>query len=186
MSKRYGRNQKRRHRETIAQLETEKRGLILWEQAKAEERRILEARLQDQKAHVREIADTINGVVAYSALLPPRQGPFGRDPGDNPLRVRLVQRRTMLDRCVPDREGVLPADLDVPILELDLWELRTILEKNLETFARLVHMLLPGPAGMVYRVSEATYRQLQRAHALPEVARIIFQQILKALQAADR
>lgn len=178
MSKRYGRNQKRRHREELAQLRADLVAQTAREREALRQRDSYEEQLRFQKEHLKEIADTINQVVSYSALLPPQEAPL-READVNPLRIHL---RRHAERPAIGA-GALVEDLAIPpLLELDLWELRVFLEQNLATFERLVHVLAPGPGGVTYRVTEAAYRQLM-AHkkGLPEVARMLYGELLKAL-----
>ncbi len=179
MSKRYGRNQKRRDRQRIADLETEKRTLILWERAKAREIESLFGRLKRQEEHVAEIADTINGVVEYSALLPPKKV-SGEPWTDNPRRHSLVpKRRFEISRF---DEPPTIENVSIDILELDLWLLEATLGQDTYHFERFVHVLAPGPSGARYRISESAYRQFLRGGA-PGIERELCRMITGVLRA---
>lgn len=111
MSRRYGRRQKQRHREEIARLKTE---LSASANAHAEERRRLVSELQRIEEHVREIAETIDGVVKFSALLPPRPTPLN-EREEMPAKVRFrIAKRTLPwlgDRLREDEPGLIELDL---------------------------------------------------------------------------
>lgn len=163
MSKRYGRNQKRRARERIGDLERASAMLTL------ERGRLIE-RLIEQERHCREIAETINEVVQHSALLPPQK--LGLDlHGSNPARLRLTPRRR--------RSLASQREASFSILELDLWLLKATLEENILAFERTVHVLLPGASGIEYRITADVARQVS---LLPEVARQIYNEVVQAMR----
>lgn len=188
MSKRYGRNRKRHHREQIEELERQKRILIEWERAKVIERESLACRLRDQEAHLRQVIDTINDIVAHSALTPPTEGPiYGH--GYNPERLRLVRRSRRSQVLLPtdEFESAIRA-MDDAILEVDLWELTSTLESYSKVFEKIIHVLVPGrshgdrPGHVAYRISQDAYHQFLRSGKLPELAKMLYRQIFHCLQ----
>lgn len=175
MSKRYGRNQKRRHREQIEELQRQKHTLIEWERVKAVERDLLEHKLRAQEAHITEIVDTINGIVQFSAITPPQECRY-LDPTDNLSRLRLVRRR----RCrTVDMD---PAELyDSDILELNLWELRTFIEDRIGIFEEIVHVLIPDGKAVCYKITRNAFEHFRRG-GLPELGRQLYGQIMGVLR----
>lgn len=196
MSKRYGRNQRRRDRQRIADLEWElerlagrlgiadEAGYALGHRLRManDENARLANRLRAQEAHVREIAKVINEVVDHSALLPPSEYRASESlRRDNPLRIRLVPRRRFLPPLHLSEPPTIE-NVKIDILELDLWLLRTTIEENDNEFQRFVHVIVPGPKGATYRVSESAYQQFLRSAGAPEVARMIYGQIVEVLR----
>lgn len=124
------------------------------------------------------MVEAINGVAEYSVLLPPKKLDGFEDYGERPRRLRLVVRQRMWRAPTTTLEPII----ELPILELDMWEVRATLEANADVMQRLVHVLLPDPkGGYIYRVSEQAWQQSKAAGMLPELARQIFQQILAAV-----
>jgi hypothetical protein len=197
MSKRYGRNQKRRDRRRIADLEWEKErlngrlgvadeaGFALGMRVRtlSNERDQLLERLRRQEEHVKEISDTINRVVDYSALLPPKKLGLTESRFDNPLRIRLAPKRR-LALSLP-QEPLTIENVKIDILELDLWLLEATLEENIHFFERFVHVLAPGPSGACYRISESVYRQFLRGEA-PGIELELCKQIMRVLRDQNR
>lgn len=189
MSKRYGRNQKRRHREQIEELERQKRILIDWERAKVVERESLERRLRDQEAHLRQVVDAINDVVAHSALLPPTDGPAHWG-GYNPERLRLTRRSHRNTTMLSTDE--VSSTYDDLVLEVNMWELEATLEQYSADFEKIVHVTVPGrswdsgPDHVTYRVSRDAYYQFLRSGKLPELAKMLYGKIFHCLQERSR
>lgn len=175
MSRRYGRNQKRRHRGRIAELESEVQRVWALAHTISAQRDRLSRKLKEQEAYVKEIAETINDIVDHSALLPPTSSPRKLDISFQPERLRLVARRL-------GSPVVADADVwDLGILEINLWNLRVLVEDHVEKFRKIVHVNVPSSKRIDYWISDSAWEHFVGGGKLPELAREIYSQIVNEL-----
>lgn len=169
MSRRYGRNQKRKHREEIARLRREmeaevkenRRAILKYAEALAAQRREMEG-----------LVEEIRAVCKDSALLPAREVAL---PGEGPWRMALQEPIRIRSRLFND-SLVEP----MMISTVDIYEVRAFLEEHLDTFRKIVHVKLPDR-----EVRLAVSREAMAAfgrHGLRQVAENLFSMLLGALQ----
>lgn len=169
MSKRYGRNQKRRHRERIAALES---GLARMGEMYNRDVKGLRQTLDDARRERDGIVETIRRRLPYSAMLPPRAigGPGGhfRYATDD---VRAVIR---------EAESAI-GDMSCSTVTVDLHALEAAIHDNLATLEREVHVRLADRA-MRYAVSSAALAQSAHRSAIEhEIARTVARAMADAL-----
>lgn len=180
MSRRYGRNQKRRYRDRIAELESEVQRVWVLAHTISAQRDRLSRKLKEQEAHVKEIAETINDIVDHSALLPPTSSPRNLDASFQPERLRLVARR-LGSPVVADADVWDLSEFDLGILEINLWNLRVLVENHVERFRKIVHVNVPDNKDIAYWISDAAWAHFAGGGKLPELAREIYSQIVGEL-----
>lgn len=168
---RYGRNQKRKHREEIARLKAEVQTLILWERAKAEERRNLDGALAAQRREMEGLVEEIRAVCRDSALLPPREVSL---PGHGPWV--LTEPSFPRTRWVPVYDSVV----EPMIATVDVYEVRAYLESHSNKFRKFVCVKLPDRE-IRFAVSCETIRAFGR-YGLRQMAENLFSMLWGALR----
>lgn len=162
MSKRYGRNQKRAHRERIAELEGQVRVLATRVEYSSGERLKLERALAAQRHEVRRIVDEIEAVSLHSAIIPAKELGLTH-PNEGPWRLRVLGER--LHVCTIATNASLEAPM--MISTVDIHEVSACLDRNLAAFQRIVHVKLPGSA-VRYAISREAMRAFSR-HGLGRI-----------------
>jgi hypothetical protein len=165
---RYGRNQKRAHREEIARLKAElqrletdsRRTILRYADALAAQRREMEGLVEEIRAVCRD-----------SALLPAREIVL---PGEGPWRLYQAPLRV--------RHVATAASMAEPMMiaTVDIYEVRAYLEQHLDTFRKIVHVKLPDR-----EVRLAVSREAMAAfgrHGLRQVAEHLFSMLWGALR----
>lgn len=169
--KRYGRNQKRAHREEIARLKAEVQRL---EADALVSLRSINRYSEALAAQVREmevLVKEIRTVCRHSALLPAHEVAL---PGDGPWELALNDRRPLLHLAN------LPEEPWVSIATVSVYEVRALLERSLETFRKIVHVKLPDRE-VRFAISREAMTAFGR-HGLREVARNLFSMLWGALR----
>lgn len=159
MSKRYGRNQKRRHRERIAALE----------EAYNRDVPMLQSSLAKVRRERDEIVETVTRRLPFSAMLPPRT-----------LRAQINGAAFCYPRL--GRYDDPPGEVRV-----DLHKLEVAIEEDIERLLYEIHVRLES-RGCYYAVSrqvlaEASYRGVIEHHVAQEVARRMGETIGKKVPA---
>jgi len=154
MGSRYGRNQKRRHRARIAQLEE---GLD--QHKRRTDRAASIGRALDEK--LRRLIKTIRTVVPGSALLPPRT--TRRDP--RPYWQRDVLRPVGLVSIRFDELPIRTIERTTLALRIDAVE--AVIRDNPEDFTKILHVLIRFPDGL--QKYALTVGAAEFFDALPEV-----------------
>lgn len=131
MSKRYGRNQKRKHREEIARLSA----ALTMESATLAMLRQAHARLQVERD---DIVRTIARRVPHSAMIPAEVAEWGK-PG--PLTIPILCNSHVIYREDEHRHA------PISTVRIDLTALRVEIEDNFEQHTKEVHMRLGQYAG---------------------------------------
>jgi hypothetical protein len=170
VSRRYGRNQKRAHREEIARLKAEVQRL---EADALVDRRSINRYSEALAAQRREMAglvEEIRAVCRDSALLPAREVSL---PGEGPWRLAMQE---------PIRIRFRPFSLDEPMMisTVDIYEVRAFLEKHLETFRTIVHVKLPR-RDVCFAISRQAMDAFAR-HGLRQVAEDLFSMLWNTLR----
>lgn len=169
VSRRYGRNQKRRHREEIAQLRAA-HGMneaLLRDQGR---------RLREARETIREMVRIIEAVCPYSVALPPKDMAlhYGR-------HCRLEVRPPLSEMVFGPGDAVGFAPVEGRMV--DLHALEMYLEERRDQFQMAVHLRYEGDGGRWgYMLSESALRSMPEEvilrGLLPEVGR----QMIRALK----
>jgi hypothetical protein len=147
MSRRYGRNQKRKHLEEI----------VKWKQAQqlsAELMNYYSAELKDARVNMLEMRAIIESVCHNSIALPPKKL-MGVGPRD----------RCRAEAFPPLDLGVVVGDDrpdSIAFRRIDLWALRVFLKENRETFQAAVHLEYSAGPHSAYMISERGLRAMPR------------------------
>jgi len=139
MSKRYGRNQKRRHREKIAKLQDD---LKVCEQTLDASKRII----NDTAWHLRELTQTIEKFCINSILLPPKK-----------IKLSIIPERVQLELMNPfdlnfDPDNFAPnASIEI----IDLLSLEVFMESKYDFLKHQVHVIVEAGKGRTsYAISQ--------------------------------
>lgn len=170
---RYGRNQKRAHREEIDRLKAEVQRLEAG--ALEKERLILRYReaLSAQNCALAALVEEIRAVCKDSALLPAREIDL---PGEGPWRLALQEPIRVRFRAFNDS---LAEPMMVAIV--DIYEVRAFLEEHLDTFRKIVHVKLPDHRAARFAISREAMAAFGR-HGLRQVARNLFSMLWNTLR----
>lgn len=174
MSRRYGRNQKRRHREEIARLGAEVSRMSSAYQLTDGLSAELGRKLRQAQEQLREMVEIIERVCPHSVALPPK-GVVG---GAARNHYRLQARPPGLT-VAAGGNVMLPSWSEAMVV--DLFRLRMVLEERREQFAAAVHLVYadPGarPAGyMISRTALAALpEEVLLRQLLPDVGRQLLQ-----------
>lgn len=148
MSKRYGRNQKRHHREEIARLNqvaAMSDGLL----------KRITADLRDAKGTIAEMLTIIDAVCCHSVAIPAKQ-----------LRGQGPRDRCQVEDFPPiDFSAVVGGDCApsaVSFRRIDLYALRVFLESRRDQFSAAVHLDYSAGPHSAYMISEEGLRSLPR------------------------
>jgi len=134
MGSRYGRNQKRRHRARIAQLE-----LDLGRHKRRADRAVSIGRALDGK--LRRLIETIRIVASDSALLPPRT--TERDPRPCWNRIVWSEPAPVSIRF----DGPPFAPIERTVLALRIEDVEAVIRDNPEDFTKILHVVIRFPDG---------------------------------------
>lgn len=169
MSRRYGRNQKRHHREEIARLNQ------AYAMADGLSKR-LATDLRDAKGTITEMLTIIDAVCSHSVAIP----------------AKKLNGQGPRDRC--QVEGFPPIDFSeviggeyapsaVSFRRIDLYALRVFLESRREQFQAAVHLEYSAGTHSAYMISEDALRALPREmlmHRLvPDIGRCLIEHLRK-------
>lgn len=151
MSKRYGRNRRRQHREQIALLEAETQRLQSLNLQGHKE-------LATAKGQIAEIAEIIERVAQYSVALPPKR----LEGGGKRNSLQLELRRIFFERF--DARNATPDCLRRTVSYVDVYALRAFVERHQEAFQRAVHLRYYAYGDSArhgaYMVSESALRSM--------------------------
>lgn len=157
MGRRYGRNQKRRHREEIARLkvfEKENEGLV-------NNHRLMREQLRD-------VFKTIESVCEYSVALPPKE--LRGDRYTNTVRLDIKPNIDL--RSVRLNEMIYET---VALTMVDTYALEVYLEEHKSEMTQVVHLLHKTPNHTAYMLSEEALLQIPEpflvARVIPQIAR---------------
>lgn len=165
MSRRYGRNQKRRHREEIARLNQ------AYAMADGLSKQ-LATDLRDAKGTIAEMMTIIDSVCSHSVALPPKQ----------------LRGQGPRDRYLPpiDFSEVIGGDYApsaVSFRRIDLYALRVFLESRRDQFSAAVHLEYSAGPHSAYMISEDGLRSMPREmlmHRLvPDIGRALIEHLRK-------
>lgn len=162
--KRYGRNQKRQHRQRIAQLERDYGRSY---------QKVVELR-----ETIERMVDVIEGVSKHSVVLPPKQM-RGREPRKS---LRIALHRHVLGAAPYPRKRL---DQDVPHLGRDTVNvnmLRLFLEQYAETFAKAVHLEYVAGGHVAYMLSQMALETVPEEMLVERVAR----DLVRLLRSSDK
>jgi len=161
MSKRYGRNQKRAHREEIARLKT----ALLMEQGLRE---YFADKYYRANGQIKEMVSIITSVCEYSVVLPPKiiKG-----------RGKMDYYRLAAPTRVPDIVDIWrPLSVD-SLQTIDLFALKVYLEKHYERFSIALHLEYSAGGHSAYMISEAALQRMSDE----DITRKITPEVAKAL-----
>lgn len=168
MSRRYGRNQKRRHREEIARLNQVNAmadGLL----------KRISADLRDAKGTISEMLEIIESVSRHSVAIPPKKEVGTRAMDHCRVGVQDISFAHVI--------GGDYAPSAVSFRTIDLYALRVFLESRREQFQAAVHLEYSAGPHSVYMISEEALRLLPRemlAHRLaPDIGRCLIEHLQK-------
>lgn len=166
MSRRYGRNQKRRHREEIArlnQVNTMADGLL----------KRISADLQDAKDTISEMLEIIESVSTHSVAIPPKKKTGTRAMDHYWVEVRDINFNHVI--------GGNYAPSAVSFRTIDLYALRVFLESRREQFQAAVHLEYSAGQHSAYMISEEALRSLPREMLLrrlaPDIGRCLIEHL---------
>jgi len=165
MSKRYGRNQKRRHRELLAK--TEKR---LQEMTVAYDRdRHLTEYLQQQinraERTIREMVETIESVCPNSTAIPPKTFTGS---GERPsFTVACLDSPLLMSMGVNPNRPIVPEQLRY----VNTYALETYVQKHKETLDTAIHLRYQAGGHSAYMISERGFRDIPIGKLVELVAR---------------
>jgi len=170
MSKRYGRNQKRRHREEISRLKIENKT----ERARLEDSERTRAYL---KAQARSIVEIIEKICTGSACLPPRE--FIHRQGG-----KQMTRRMPIDRereCFPVRGGMVPNVFSSGFV--DVHALDIYLQEHREEMKAAIHLQYgDGEGHSAYMLSVSALMARPAYEIEKEIAPMIAAELLSLLR----
>ena len=167
MSKRYGRTQKRKAKERIAQL-TE-----AYETSNNLLRKATIAELSARRA-LHETITTIESVCKHSVAIPAKRV------DGNPLNGHY--RMAVMDR-VPDYSTIYSQDdIYMPAFKtVDLYHLKTFLREHTEELSLAVHAELSGSKQAAYMISEKAFycisEEVLTDRIIPDIARALIQHL---------
>lgn len=169
MSRRYGRNQKRRHREEIARLNQ------AYTMADGLSKR-LATDLRDAKGTIAEMLTIIDSVCRHSVALRPKQ-----------LRGQGPRDRCQVEDLPPiDFSAVIGGDYApsaVSFRRIDLYALRVFLESRRDQFSAAVHLDYSAGPHSAYMISEEGLRSMpceMLMHRLvPDIGRCLIDHLRK-------
>lgn len=147
MSRRYGRNQKRRNREEIKRLNQ------AYAMADGLSKRIA-ADLRDAEYTISEMVKTIGSVCTHSVALPPKKVAGTRERNYYRVSARNIDFPSVVCGDCP------PAN--VSFRTIDLYALRVFLESRREQFQAAVHLEYSAGPHSAYMISEEGLRSLPR------------------------
>lgn len=168
MSRRYGRNQKRRHREEIARLNqayTLTDGLL----------KRISTDLRDAKGTIAEMLTIIDAVCSHSVALPPKKVTGSKPMNYYRVGVREIEFSDVIGSdCCPSA---------VSFRTIDLYALRVFLESRHEQFQAAVHLDYSAGPHSAYMISEEALRSLPREMLLhrlaPDIGRCLIEHLRK-------
>jgi len=153
MSRRYGRNQKRHHREEIARLNQETERLNLAYSMADGLSKHLATDLRDAKDTISEMITIIDAVCRHSVAIPAKQ-----------LKGKGPRDRCQVEDLPPiDFSEVIDgkyAPSAVSFRRIDLYALRVFLESRREQFQAAVHLEYSAGPHSSYMISEEALRSL--------------------------
>lgn len=166
MAKRYGRNQKRKHREWIADLQQRNNALTeaYWLQCG------MRKWLENQVGYIIEILEKIN---PYLPVFPPKQM-VGQHPAPSTYNVPILEMPKLFD---PPPSA--PLSLEEKILRLH--ELRPEIERNAETLSWIAHLIYREQA-VHYYVSELAFATTPTEVILQQLVPKMAEQLLTLLR----
>ena len=163
MSKRHGRNQKRKHKAITKLLGDALRmteGLLEHTSKKC----------AAAEATVTEMVRIIESVAKYSIALPAQKGPSSSSARER-FQVATIQRIDVA-RIAQDYNPTAPMHQRV-----DLYALRLFLEENSEAFQAAVHLEYSAGGHAVYAISEIALQSVPEEYLVrrlaPEIARLL-------------
>lgn len=180
MSRRYGRNQKRRHRSELALSREEVTRL---HQAHARSSALAlshAADLQEARETIAGMIRVIERVCPNSVAIPPkhRKGSERR----NSIRAEVLEQL--------GEWSVLEADLAMTLRTVDLYALELFLRRHHEDFSTAVHLQYSGGGHSVYMISrEALLAKSQDDLAkwlVPQIAKELAGHLLEGLRGGKR
>lgn len=169
MSRRYGRNQKRRHREEIARLNQ------AYAMADGLSKR-LATDLRDAKGTIAEMLTIIEAVSRFSVALPPKAVK-----GSGRCDRYQVEHLPEIDFSVVIGDDCAPSA--VSFRRIDLYALRVFLGSRRDAFQTAVHLEYSAGPHSAYMISEDALQSLPREmlmHRLvPDIGRALIEHMRK-------
>ncbi len=174
MSRRYGRNQKRRHRKERADL-----GRVIVEQGNCI--KDFANDLRDAKEKIAEMINAIESICFNSIALPAKKI-LGSTPMDSlRLTVKEVSDFRAFIGLDPDRV----CSATTIIRTIDVYALRTFIKNNYEQFAAAVHLEYSAGRYSAYMISKDALRTMPREklvrQLVPDVVRLLIEHLREGL-----
>lgn len=173
MSKRFGRNQKRRMRDELAGLREayqRESALVSWQGAK----------LRQTEDTVRGMIEAIESVCRHSSILPPKI--FHGGPVVPPrFRVRSRHPFPALDYFAGNSEIRSP----LSGASVDLYALRLFVEKHYQDFTLSVHLQYEGKDGAAYMISERALKSMPEEELIKRFAPRIAKELVWYLRKSN-
>ena len=175
MSKRYGRNQKRRHREEITRLKQEiqikdmfaVRKSQIHDQLKESYNNLSKA-FQELKENLEDVVSKIEEVSYYSSVLPMKDFK-GDTKGLKQMRVDI--------RDKPKFTVTRAVDINCVFKVVDVYALEVILKENRETFQHSVHLRYHTGKESAVMLSETMFRRISDRRFYRQVVELVSEQL---------
>lgn len=170
MGKRYGRNQKRRHREEIKKLSSE---LVSCRKTGAIATNLLSesrAKINRQQKQLEDIISSIKRVARFSSCVPPE--------------TRQVNGRYDQYR-VESRQPFSMDDLDIGSISfevIDLYRLECFVRDHWKKFSKSAHLRLSNGKESVYMISEEALRNISTRELIERLLPDLAEQLISHLK----
>jgi hypothetical protein len=176
MGRRYGRNQKRKHRERIAELEAENRTL----KDNFRDAKVVAGRLNRDMA---DLHRALNSITPYSAFLPPKSTSMRFDYlRQNAFRIdRLLELRPVILEGKDPDQLLCIRTLDIPMLQVI-----AKVEADRDAFQYLIHFQAVSPKGRWRSRYLVSYEMLRRSRDWASVVNRIAESLVEQLMAGLR